>query len=189
MKSKIVVFSGSTRAGSFNEKLAALAAANLAALGAEVTHISLKDYPLSFVDGAGFGNHPKEALALRELFDAHHGMFIACPEYNAGYPALLKNALDWASVAIPVAPGTSLSGKVIALGAASPGPMGGYRALTQLRTSLELGFGATLVPSMVAVGNYGAAFKEDGSLSDERTAGFLSATLATLVSMTGKLNA
>jgi chromate reductase, NAD(P)H dehydrogenase (quinone) len=43
---KILVFAGSIRTGSFNGRLAALAARELALLAADVTRISLADYPL-----------------------------------------------------------------------------------------------------------------------------------------------
>ncbi|MGL4728570.1 MAG: NADPH-dependent FMN reductase [Bosea sp. (in: a-proteobacteria)] len=183
MSAKILVLSGSSRTGSINTQLATLAAARLKAAGANVTQISLADYPLPLVDATGFGNHPKEALALRELIDAHHGLFIVSPEYNAGYTPALKNALDWTTVAKPGAPGTGLAGKVVALGGVSPGAMGGYRAMTQLRTVLELGLGALVIPEMVAVGNAGSAFKDDGSLADERSAGYLDLIVARLIKL------
>lgn len=183
MSAKILVLSGSSRAGSVNTQLATLAAARIGAAGGAVTQVSLADYPLPLVDATGFGNHPKEAMALRELIDAHHGLFITSPEYNAGYAPALKNALDWATVAKPGAPATGLAGKVVALGAASPGAMGGYRGLTQLRTVLELGMGALVLPEMVAVGNAGSAFAEDGSLTDERSASFLDAIAKRLVKL------
>lgn len=177
---RILVFSGSSRPGSLNGRLANLAAARLKTLGADVTLISLADFPLPLVDATGFGNAPEAAMQLRTLMDAHDGLFIACPEYNAGYPPLLKNALDWASVAKPGAPATTLKGKVVGLGGASPGAMGGYRALTQLRTVLELGFGALVIPEMASVGFADKAFGEDGAITDERTAGFLNAVLERL---------
>lgn len=189
MTAKILVFSGSSRPGSFNDRLAGLAARELQAMAADVTYINLGKFDLPLVDATGFGNAPKDAHELRRLFDEHDGIFIASPEYNAGYAPALKNALDWATVAKPGAPATGLAGKVVALGGASPGAMGSYRGLTQLRTVLELGFGATLVPEMVAVGNAATAFNEDGNLTDERTAGFFKATLARLVSMSEKLKA
>ncbi len=186
---KILVMSGSSRDGSVNMMLATIAAERLTALGADVRHVSLKDFVLPLVDATGFGNAPALATQLAELVLAQDGLFLVSPEYNAGYAPALKNALDWISVAKPGAPGTTLSGKVVALGGVSPGAMGGYRGLTQLRTVLELGLGATLVPEMVAVGNAGTAFKDDGTLSDERTAGFLDATLTKLVSMSARLKA
>jgi chromate reductase, NAD(P)H dehydrogenase (quinone) len=178
---RILVFSGSTRPGSLNTKLASFAATKLKAAGGEVTQINLSDFPLPMVDATGFGNHPPEAARLRELIDAHQGLFITSPEYNAGYAPVLKNALDWATVAKPGAPATGLAGKVVALGAASAGAMGGYRGLTQLRTVLELGLGALVLPEMVAVGGGDGAWAEDGSIKDERSAGFLDAIAKRLV--------
>lgn len=187
MSIKVLVFSGSYREGSFNQKLAALAHKELKELGVSSTLVSLKDYNLPLVDASGFGNAPKGALDFRAAIDAHDALFIASPEYNAGYVPALKNALDWATVAKPGAPATGLAGKVVALGAASPGALGGYRGLTQLRTVLELGFGATLTPGMVSVPGADKAFKEDGTFTDERTGAFFKATLDQLVSMTKKL--
>ena len=48
---KILVFAGSIRTGSHNARLAALAAKELALAGADVTRISLEDYPLPIYDG------------------------------------------------------------------------------------------------------------------------------------------
>ncbi len=176
---KILIMSGSTRAGSLNTRLATLAAVKLKASGAAITQVSLADFPLPMVDATGFGNHPAPAMALRELIDAQHGLFIASPEYNAGYAPALKNALDWATVAKPGAPG--LAGKVVALSAASPGALGGYRGLTQMRTVLALGMGALVIPEMVAVGGGDAAWNDDGSLKDERTSQFLDGLVARLI--------
>jgi NAD(P)H-dependent FMN reductase len=182
---KILVFAGSWRDGSLNTKLATLAARKLAALGAETRQISLGDYPLPLVDATGFGNAPQAAHDLDTLIDAHDGLFIASPEYNGGYAPALKNALDWASVAKGGAPATGLKGKVVALGGASPGALGAYRGLTQLRTSLELGFGALLIPEMVSVPVADKAFGEDGEIKDARAAGFLETALARLIKVAG----
>ena len=48
---KILVFPGSTRAGSHNVRLAALAAKELALIDVDVTRISLADYPLPIYEG------------------------------------------------------------------------------------------------------------------------------------------
>jgi chromate reductase, NAD(P)H dehydrogenase (quinone) len=182
MTAKILVFSGSTRPGSLNTKLATLAAKKLSAAGASVTQISLADYALPLVDATGYGSAaPAPAHELRAVIDAHHGLFIASPEYNAGYAPALKNALDWATIAKPGAPATGLAGKTVALGAASAGAMGGYRGLTQLRTVVELGLGGLVIPEMVAVGGGDAAWAEDGSIKDERASGMLDALVARLI--------
>lgn len=180
---RILVFSGSTRPASLNQRLASLAAARLLALGADVTAISLADYPLPFVDEDGRAHIPEAAIALNGVIQSHHGLFIACPEYNSGYPPLLKNALDWVSMAKKGGP--ALSGKVVGLGAASPGAKGGYRALTQFRSVLELGYGALVIPEMASVPFADKALTEAGEITDASAAKFLDQTLARLVKEAG----
>ena len=177
---RILVFSGATRTGSLNQRLADIAASQLGALGAEVTSISLADYPLPFVGEEGRGNAPEAAHKLAEVIGDHQGLFITCPEYNAGYPPILKNALDWVSLAKPGAPASTLAGKVVALGAASPGPRGGYRGLTQFRSVLELGYGALVIPEMVSVPMANKTLTEAGEVADEMVAKFLEASLKRL---------
>lgn len=177
---RILVFSGSTRPQSFNRRLAAIAVRDLRALGAEVSELSLLDFPLPFVDEDGRPNPPPEAHAFNAALQGHDGLFITMPEYNSGYPPLLKNALDWASMCNGGKPG--LAGKVVALGAASPGPRGGYRGLTQFRSTLELGFGALVIPEMVPVPFAAKALAEEGALADEGAAKLLAAAMQRLVS-------
>ena len=170
---KILVCSGSARGASLNGKLAALAAKKLAILDAEVTHLSLKDYPLPVYDGdleAGNGT-PDNAKKLKRVFSAQDGIFLACPEYNAGITPLLKNTLDWISRVKE--PGEPYKGKVFALGAASPGGFGGMRGLIGMRTILEVGLGAMVLPQMVSVPRAASAFDDRGELTDERVAGQL----------------
>jgi chromate reductase len=182
---RILVFAGSVRQGSINEKLAALVAAALSEAGAAPTHISLKDYALPLYDGdlQARDGVPDAAARLVELFRQHHGVFIASPEYNASFPPLVKNTFDWmsrVSVAGQPQPGP-FKRRVFALGAASNGAMGGYRGLTQLRAMMELGLGANVQPEMVSVPHAGEAIAPDGTLSNPRTAEFLASVVATLV--------
>ena len=81
-------------------KLAALAAKELALIAdAEVTQISLADYPLPIYDGdlEAEKGVPENATKLARLIVAHQGVFIATPEYNHSLPPLLKNTIDWVS--------------------------------------------------------------------------------------------
>ena len=71
--------------------------------------------------------------------------------------------------------------RIFALGAASPGPLGGYRALMALRQVLELGCGATVLPEQVAVRDAANAFDADDNLRDARNAEALKALLRRLV--------
>ncbi|EAV43580.1 predicted flavoprotein [Stappia aggregata IAM 12614] len=170
---KILVCSGSVRGGSFNGKLAALAAKKLAILDADVTHLSLKDYPLPIYDGdlEETSGAPENARKLKRLFLANDGVFLSCPEYNAGVTPLLKNTLDWISRVKE--PGDPYRNKMFALGSASPGAYGGMRGLIGMRTILEVGLGAMVLPQMVAVSKAASAFDDKGELSDERVGGQL----------------
>src|SRR5436305_13593435 len=96
---KILVFAGSIRTGSFNARLAALAAKELALAGAEVSRISLEDYSLPIYDGdeEAKSGVPANAKSLKAMMAAHQGVYIASPEYNASVTPLLKNTIDWIS--------------------------------------------------------------------------------------------
>ncbi|PVB61292.1 NAD(P)H-dependent oxidoreductase [Labrenzia sp. 011] len=170
---RILVCSGSTRSGSFNGRLAALVAKRLAILDAQVTRLSLKDYPLPVYDGdlEAEGGVPENARKLKRLLEVQDGVFLACPEYNAGIAPLLKNTLDWISRVKE--PGDAFRNRVFALGAASPGALGGMRGLIGMRTILEVGLGAMVLPQMVSVATAASAFDEAGDLIDERADGQL----------------
>jgi len=182
---RILVFSGSIRSGSFNTRLAAAAAAELARLDAEVSLVSLADYPLPLYDGDLEANEgiPEPALKLKRQFCGHQGIFIAGPEYNAGITPLLKNAIDWVSRVKEAGekPLAAYHGRVFALGSASPGGYGGMRSQIATRQVLELGCGALVIPETCAVSAAHQAFDDDGNLKDERTRGMLVACCASLV--------
>jgi chromate reductase, NAD(P)H dehydrogenase (quinone) len=182
---RIVVFAGSIREGSLNEKLVGAFAAAVEAAGGRATRISLRDYPLPLYDAdlQSREGPPEAARRLVELFFEHEGVFVASPEYNASFSPLLKNAFDWMS-RINVAgrpPLPAFKNRVFALGAVSNGAMGGYRGLTQLRTMMELGLGALVLPEMVAVGNAAEAFAPTGGLANPKTAEFMAAVVARLL--------
>src|SRR3982075_3944031 len=96
---KILVIPGSLRSGSLNAKLAAAAGDEFALAGAEVTHISLSDFPLPIYDGdlQTKSGVPKNAVNLKRMMSAHHGVLIVTPEYNSSVPPLVKNTIDWVS--------------------------------------------------------------------------------------------
>src|ERR1700683_3918690 len=75
---KILVIPGSLRTGSHNARLAALATKELALAEAEVTRISLSDYPLPLFDAdlAAASGPPPPAAQLKTMLMAHQGVFI-----------------------------------------------------------------------------------------------------------------
>jgi len=168
---KILVLAGSIRTGSFNARLAALMVKELTLLDAEVTHISLVDYPLPIyhADEETKSGPPENALRLKRHFMAHKGIFIASPEYNASITPLLKNSLDWIS---RVREGSepalaAYKNRVFAIGGASPGNFAAMRSLIALRQVLELGCGAMMIPDQIAIRDAAHAFDDMDNLRDE----------------------
>ena len=173
---RILLFAGSLRTGSYNRRLADLAEAALDKAGAEVEHITLKDYPLPIYDAdlEAEDGLPASALALHAKFRAAQGIMIVSPEYNAGTPPILKNAIDWISREREHGGmAAAFEVPVFALASASPGRFGGYRGLMALRQSLVLQLMATVIPQQTAITFAGDAFDEDGGLKDPRSAGSL----------------
>ena len=179
---RILVFGGSLRTGSFSAKLAGLAAKELSLLDAEVSLISLGDYPLPIYDGdlEAQKGVPENAKKLRAMMNAQQGVYIATPEYNASVPPLLKNAIDWVSRSGAGGPDPFKS-RPFALGSTSNGRFGGYRALIALRQVLELGLSALVLPNQVAISGAAAAFDEAGGLKDENLAKLLRESLTRLI--------
>lgn len=182
-QTKIIAFSGSTRSGSVNTRLLGAAVKELTQSDCEITRISLADYPLPLYDGdlEAKDGIPENAKKLAKLLNANDGMFITCPEYNGSLSPLMKNTIDWISRVSEV-DGEKVSpfrGKVCAIASCSPGGMGGISMLYHLREIL-VRLGVLVISEQVAVGNAGSAFDDMDSLTDERTAGFLSATCKSL---------
>jgi NAD(P)H-dependent FMN reductase len=182
---KILVIPGSLRSGSHNVRLAALAAKVLVLAEADVTRISLVDYPLPIFDAdlAQEQGPPPHALNLKRLMCAHRGVFIASPEYNASITPLIKNAIDWISI---VREGgepklAAYQDRVFALGAASPGRSGGMQSLIALRQVLAVGCRALVIPEQITIPNAASAFDEMDELNDAAAAAQLKTVARRLV--------
>jgi NAD(P)H-dependent FMN reductase len=168
---RILVFCGSLRSGAYSGKTADAAQKALALQGAEVTRISLGDYPLPIFDQDLEKQEgiPDSAMKLARLMGRHDGLLIATPEYNGSLPPLLKNTIDWVSrvrrdgnrVLKP------FSGKAAALCSSSEGQFAGIRAINHLRAVLVRCQVDVIVPEC-SVPRGGEAFDDNGELRDER---------------------
>ena len=184
---KILVFAGSIRTGSYNARLAGLTAKELALLGADVTRISLEDYPMPIYDGdaEAQSGQPANARSLKQMLAAHQGVFIASPEYNASITPLLKNTIDWISRVRERGepPLAVFKDRAFALGGASDSAYGAMRSLMALRQVLELGCGALVIPEQITVFRASEAFDDNDNLKDERAAALLKRVAQRLTDM------
>jgi chromate reductase len=160
---KILVIPGSLRTGSLNARLAAAAAHEFALAGVEVTRISLGDFPLPIYDGdlQTKSGVPKNAVNLKRMIAAHHGVLIVTPEYNSSVPPLVKNIIDWVSRVHDAheTRGQVFRERPFAIAAASEGRLGGTRALAALRLILSA-CQASVIPSQLALSFAGEAYDD-----------------------------
>lgn len=168
---RILIFAGSIRTGAYSGKTADIAQRELALQGAEVTRISLGDYPLPIMDQdlEREKGVPENAVKLARQFAAHDALFICTPEYNGSIPPLLKNAIDWVSRVKsdggrPLRP---YPGKLVAICSSSDGHFAGIRSANHLRAVLSH-IQMEVISPQVSVPSGAEAFDEDGNFREER---------------------
>ena len=184
MTPKILVFAGSIRTGAYSGKTADIAQKELAQQGAEVTRISLGDYPLPIMDEdlEAESGVPENAYKLARLFVAHDGILIATPEYNGSVPPLLKNTIDWISRVRqdggkPLRP---IPGRVVALCSSSNGHFAGIRSASHLRQLLSH-IQMDVIAPQLSVPNGPEAFDENGEFVPERLRKTMTQVCAALI--------
>ena len=165
---KVGYFVGSLSSNSINRMLAK-ALARLAPPELELVEIPIKDLPLYSPDyDADF---PQVARDFKQAIADVDGVLFVTPEYNRSIPGALKNAIDWASRPWGH---NSFTAKPSGVIGTSPGSIGTALAQQSLRSVLCF----CNSPLMNTVEAY-VQFKpglitEDGVVTDERTAEFLS---------------
>ena len=187
---KILVIPGSLRTGSLNARLAAAAAYEFAQADAEVTRISLGDFPLPIYDGdlQTKSGVPKNAINLKRMIGAHHGVLIVTPEYNSSVPPLIKNTIDWVT---RVQDASEARGQVFretpfAIAAASGGRLGGTRALAALRLILYACH-ATVIPNQLALSFADQAYDDMDRLKHPADIQALSALVRQLIDVSQRM--
>lgn len=158
---KIIILSCSIRIGKKSDRVAKyfnqyITENNIG----EVELIDLEgyDFPL-FNERLSFLKDPSAGLVeFANKIKSADGIVLVTPEYNGGYPASLKNAIDvllkeWHR-------------KPIAIATVSAGPFGGMNVITSLQFSLWK-IGAWTVPAMFPVPFVEKGFDENGNATDK----------------------
>src|ERR1700758_1411381 len=187
---KILVIPGSLRTGSLNARLAAAAVHEFAQAGAEVTRISLADFPLPIYDGdlQSKSGVPRNAINLKRMIGAHHGVLMVTPEYNSSVPPLVKNTIDWVTRVQDAneARGQAFRGRAFAIAAASEGRLGGSRALAALRLILSACH-AMVIPNQLALSFAGEAYDDMDRLRHPADIEALKAVAGQLIEVSQRL--
>ena len=132
--------------------------------GVETEFVDICKIPMRLDDA---GEQMKDQ-AFSDLVKRADGLILVVPEYNHGYPGLLKHALDMNL--------EEYIHKAVGICGVSSGPFGGTRVIEALLPVMrELGL--VMIFNDVNFGNVGKIFGEDGKPLDEgfvkRTAKFL----------------
>lgn len=184
--SQLIFLSGSIRKDSLNTKLAKYACEIAKNHKIDAEFIDLTDYEMPIYNGDFEQEYglPENAIKLKEKFVNCRGFFIASPEYNGSFSALLKNTIDWLSRpnSKTEQPLIAFKGKFAAISAASPGALGGLRGLVPLRLLLS-NIGVIMCPSQLALGNAFSAFSETNQINDVRQDKMLQNIISELIEL------
>ena len=171
----IPVILGSVRQGRKSEAPAKLIVEKIQALGYASQLVDFVALPLPFVDcpkepSEYHKQYPNENVQKwSNIADAADVLVIVAPEYNHGYSAVLKNALDWLY--------PEFDHKVVGLVGVSSGLVGGARVIEQLRPIME-NFSMFAIRETVMFAKISTLFDTQGKLLDEsynkKIDGFLS---------------
>ncbi len=160
----IPVILGSIREGRRSFFPAKLMVEKLKAAGIDTQLVDFKELPLPILNCSKEpGEYEKiypdpNVQKWSKIADAADAFIFIVPEYNFGYTAVLKNALDWLY--------PELRFKAAGLVGVSTGPTGGARAIQQFRGVLS-SFNIFDIRETVQFANVQKVFDENGNLLDE----------------------
>ena len=177
---RLVLMGGSLRAASLNARLMGYLARALEARGHEVSAFSGEALRMPlYADGEP---PAAAAQALHAALAKAQGLLIVSPEYNAGIPGHLKNAVDWLSTMKP----SPWVGLPVLLCAGSPGAFGGARGLMAWRATLA-NMGALALPEAITVPHADQQLDAEGAPTEARTAAAVPRTLDAFLDLVARL--
>jgi FMN reductase len=156
---KIVGIAGSLRPDSYSQVALQIAAQKVAALGATVEILDLRQMQLPFCDGGDdYPNYP-DVKRLQDTVASADGLILVSPEYHGSISGVLKNTLDLMSF-------DQLSGKVAGF-MSILGGQSNSNTLNDLRVILRW-VHAWSIPEQIAIGQAWQAFTPEGKISDQK---------------------
>ncbi|MFC6011037.1 NAD(P)H-dependent oxidoreductase [Nocardia lasii] len=177
-ETRILTLVGSLRAGSINRRLAE-AAARTAPAGVDIAlYEGLAEIPFYNEDLDVPGAVPAQAEALRAAVAAADAVLVVTPEYNGTLPAVLKNAIDWASR--PYGTG-ALKDKPVAVVSASISPNAAAWAHGDVVKAIGVAGGAVVESASARFAGIGERFGQTHPAEDAEALTQLGATVHELV--------
>jgi len=179
-KLKLAIVVGSNRRESINRKLAE-ALAKLGSDAFEPSFVRIDDLPLFNQDLEA--ERPEPTLRLKREIEAADAILIVTPEHNRSIPAVLKNAIDWASRPYGK---SSWAGKPVAVTGTSGGGVGTAVAQNELRMIMT-NLAGVVVGSQVFITFKDDLLDSDHNVTNEGTCAFLKGFIDNFAGIAGKL--
>jgi chromate reductase len=178
---RILGIPGSLRRYSYNKGLIRAAQA-VAPEGVEVEMYLLDDIPFMNEDVEAQGD-PEPVVAFKNAIRNADALLIATPQYNGAPPAVLKNAIDWASRRKnePDPRYSVIEGKPVAIVGATAGKSFTEPAQIELRRILKHVRADVMEEPQVKLGRANERFAENPELPDQETLDIIRETLDALV--------
>ncbi len=176
----IPVILGSVRTGRKSEAAARFVLEKVKALRIETQLVDFKELPLPFFNSELMpvqlkGVYPDANVQKwSEIAYKADAFVIVTPEYNHGYPGVLKNALDWLYL--------EFDHKPVGLVGVSDGLVAGARVIEQLRPIME-NFSMFAVRETVMFAKAQDVFDAEGKLLDDKYDKKVDGMLKSLISV------
>lgn len=179
---KVLGISGSLRSESWNRKLLHRALDVVRGRGAMVEELDLEQLPMYNPDLEADLGYPPAVVAMRDAISDADAIVISSPEYNSSVPAVLKNAVDWAS-----RPPNVLFDKPVFIMGASPGRSGAGKMHMHLSYILE-SIGAWVVPQpRILLPEIAKVLTPEGQFKDLLVEELMENAMGRLLDVTGML--
>jgi NAD(P)H-dependent FMN reductase len=156
----VPIICGSTRRDRQSIKVAKFVLARLQQRpGVQTELIDLLEYDLPIMEERLHrrDDPPPRVVEFGEKIGRADSLLIVTPEYNNGYPGVLKNALDYL---LP-----EYERKPVGISTVSAGGHGGITCLALLRL-VVIGMGAFPIPESLSVSHVHTSFNDDGTPTD-----------------------
>lgn len=153
------IISGTDRPNSNSLRIAHYLQKEYRSHGIDADIVNLQEFPTSSVEGGPYGDKPREVEDFIRPVVVSDALVIVCPEYNGGYPGILKLFIDY----LPFP--ESLNKKPISFVGHANGAFGGLRAVEQLQQ--VVGYrNAHVFPERVFIPRIGKNFDDEEGISD-----------------------
>ncbi len=163
---KILTLVGGISQGSLNKKVFL---AFKQQVGDEAEFIVADIAKLPFFSQDLENDPPDSVTAFKDLIRQADAILFVTPEYNHSIPAVLKNAIDWATRPYPQNLWENLPVAMMGASAGNTGTFGAQNHLRQILSYLNM----LILNKPEFYMNGSKAFDQEGKLIDEKTKGYM----------------